>query len=216
MFDIKVAFILLVGGKGKRFTGNVQKGLIKIENSPIIIHQLETLKYFTNPIYLVARDNSQINEYKGVISDGYVLKYVVDDTSLFNETKIRSPLIGIYSAFLELKKTAIKYAFVISCDMPFIKREVISVIIKNSRNFDVTVPRWQNGYLEPLFAVYNPQTVVLPLTENIKNHKFKLSDLIAKCSKVKYIEIENNIKPLDPKLQTFVNINKPNDLKRFS
>ncbi len=121
-------------------------------------------------------------------------------------------MIGLYSTLNDLNHLRYRFQFTISCDMPFIKPEVIQYMNQFYSNYDYIIPQWNNGYIEPLFAIY-PIKITLNLVKKcLKTNQLKLTNIIDINSKVRYISIENELKKYDSFLETFININNKNDI----
>lgn len=207
----ELAFAILIGGKSKRFGSD--KGLYEYNDFPLISHQLKIISSLNRDIFIVAHSQTQIQKYVDKIDYRKILGFILDENILSNKkTDVRSPLIGIYSAFKELNKLNYQNLFILSCDMPFIEKEVVKLLIKESKGFDCCIPRWENGYLEPLFAIYSIKKGLKKARFNLKKQTYKLIELIDKNWKIKYVSIEDRIKKIDKNLSTFRNINRPEDL----
>jgi molybdopterin-guanine dinucleotide biosynthesis protein A len=205
----KLAFSILIGGKSKRFGSD--KGLYQYKDKPLISHQLEILTHFNCDIFVIGHSQNQIRDYVKKIDYRKIIAFILDEKIIKNS--IRSPLIGLYSAFKELNKLNYDYVFALSCDMPFIQEDVVELMIQNIDNYDCCIPRWsENGFLEPLFAIYPVDKGLKKARENLDEKVFKLTNLIDTSWKVNYIPIEEKIKKVDENLCSFYNINKPEDL----
>ncbi len=211
--NIKTAFVILIGGESKRF--GIDKGLIKFLGKPFINHQIKSLTKISKSIFLSAHDNYQAQNYTNEISNFDYVSIILDDRKILSEQEIRNPLIGIYSSFKYLLKTDFEKVLVVPCDLPLIKSEVIKFMLNESINFDCCIPQWNNGYLEPLFAIYPIKKGYLMAKQNLKLKKFRLRELINKDWKVKYTSIENEIKNFDTDLVSFLNINNGEDLEHL-
>lgn len=209
----EIPFIILIGGKSKRF--GLDKGLIKVSGKSFIVHQIEILKKISKNIFLSAYDNFQIQTYKKALTKFDFLSFILDDYSILGGETIRSPLLGIYSSFKYLLRTKFKKVFIISCDLPLINYEVLILMLKESLNFDCCIPRWKNGYLEPLFAVYPIEKGYLMAKQNLKLKKFKLRELLNEDWKINFVSIEDKIKNFDNELKSFLNINSEEDLEHL-
>ncbi len=124
-------------------------------------------------------------------------------------------MLGLYSAFKELNLLGYRKVFALPCDIPLIKKEVVKLLINESKEFDSCIPKWDNGFLEPLFAIYPIKKACLKAEENLKKKAYKLTNLLDKSWKINYVSIEQSIKPLDRKLLSFININKQKDIKKL-
>ncbi len=94
-------------------------------------------------------------------------------------------------------------------DMPLICGEGINLLLKEFSDPDVAVvPRWENGYMEPLHAIYR-SVMARFLEEALKGGIKSLHSAIEKTPCVKFIEAE-----LFPS-NIFFNVNVPRDLMRL-
>ncbi len=176
---------------------------------------LSTLKNENYDIFLVAHTPSQIQDYIDKIDISNIIAFILDDHKIMQNSNLHAPLLGLHTAFKELNELGYKRIFALSCDNPLIQQKVIKYIINQSCGFDCCVPRWNNGYIEPLLAIYNIKKAYRKSRINLLKNDLKLTNLVGKNWKVNYLSIEKLIKPLDEDLLTFININTPEDLKKF-
>jgi molybdopterin-guanine dinucleotide biosynthesis protein A len=139
--------------------------------------------------------------------------FVIDDEDIILDHESRLPLIGLYSTFKELKDLKYEKVLVLPCDTPLVRFEVIDFLIKQCEKFDCCIPRWKDNLLEPLLAIYPINSAYETSRRNIKENQYKLTKIISKDWKTNYISIEQNIKKIDPRLLSFKNINKREDIK---
>lgn len=205
-----LAFGILVGGKSTRF--GVDKGLFKFQNKPLIEYQLEILKQFEREIFLVANHRNQVQSYIDNIDVHAITGFIVDDYDFNLNPSVRSPMIGLYSAFKDLRKFNYEKLFALSCDNPLIKKEVVEFLIKESELYDCVIPYWKNQFIEPLISIYPIEKAFQTSAECIKKRKFKLSNIINDEWKTNFISIEDAIKKLDPHLLSFKNVNTNGDM----
>jgi len=210
---LKTAFVILIGGESKRF--GIDKGLIKFLGKSFINYQIEAIAKISKNIFLSAHDNYQAQNYKNEISNFDYVSIILDDKKILSKQEIRNPLIGIYSSFKFLTKTDFEKAFIISCDLPLIKYEVLKLMLEQAINFECCIPRWKNGYIEPLFAIYPIKEGYLMAKQNLKLKKYKLKELLNENWKIKYVQVENKIKNYDDNLVSFLNINSEKDLEHL-
>ena len=203
--------MILIGGKSTRF-GN-DKGLFEFLGKPLISYQLETLSQLNYDIFIVAHSKNQVSRYLRIIDITKIMAFIIDDNNITSDSPLRIPLLGLYSGFKELYKLGYKKSFVISCDLPLIQFNVLKFLIKQSNGFDCCIPKWNNGFLEPLFAIYPIKKAYKKAEENLKNRKYKLTNIIGDNWKIRFISIENSIKQFDQNLLTFLNINTPEDIE---
>ncbi|MHA1689480.1 MAG: molybdenum cofactor guanylyltransferase [Promethearchaeota archaeon] len=206
-----LAFAVLIGGKSIRF-GSV-KGIFKFNGKPLIAHVIDTLLPFHKKIFLVAHDKAQATLYKSHLSKLDSISFIFDDMSFIEDETLRTPLLGFYAAFQKLDALHHEKCFILSCDMPFINPNVIQLLIDESHDHDCVIPRWNNGYLEPLFSIYPIEKALSQTQNNLIKKEYKLIKIIEDTWRVKYISIEDKIKAIDGELLTFFNINKFEDIE---
>lgn len=203
----------MIGGKSTRFGSD--KGLFKFQGKSLVDYQLDTLSRFEYDIFLVANSKQQVQHYINEIDVKKVMGFVIDDDDLALKQESRSPLIGLYSAFKELKNLEYEKVLVLPCDTPLVKFEVIDFIIKQCKKFDCCIPKWNNNLLEPLLAIYPIENAYQTSRRNIIETQYKLTKIIGINWKTNYISIEQDIKKIDPNLLSFKNINNREDIKKM-
>ena len=84
---------------------------------------------------------------------------------------IRSSLTGIYTGLFYSPRP---HAFITGCDMPFLKRGLLELILKNVESrWDVVVPVTEEGY-QPLSAIYSRRCLE-PIAGQLAEGKLKVS-----------------------------------------
>jgi len=181
--------IILSGGKSARMGKN--KAFIEIEGTPIVdrIHGL-----FKNLFKEIIIVTNQKELFTNVDAKIYI--------DIFPN---RGVLGGLYTG---LFFSSFEHSFCVACDMPFLKRSVIEFLISKRSNFDVVVPMTKDG-LEPLHAIYSKRCLE-PIRRLLEQGRSKVIDLYAMV-KVKTIE-EHEFFGMDPKKESFINVNTPEDL----
>jgi len=117
-------------------------------------------------------------------------------------------LAGIHSA---LHHSRTERIFVVACDMPHIKGDLIRYICAFQDESDIVVPEGDNG-LEPLYALYNKS--VLPFVEQALCSGKR--DCCSFHEKVRVLRVPKKmVERIDPSLSAFRNINTPEDYFRF-
>ena len=178
---------ILAGGKSSRI--GIEKGLIPLNGKAIIQYIIEQLKPLVNKLVIVSNNI----EY-----EKFGLKVIPD------LIKDIGPAGGIYTA---LSHTDKNLNFIVSCDMPFIEKEYIEYIIKNSDNSQITLPK-RKEKIEPLFGVYSKDCLIR-WAELIQQDIYKLQEIILQF-KLKTINMEDHLSFHD---LLFMNINTKKDLE---
>ena len=208
-----LVILILIGGKSTRF--GTEKAAIELFGKPLILHQIDTLYKFDQDIFLVAHSEEQIFNYRKEIEFPKKINFFLDDREVFNHPKIFKPMLGIYSGFKELLKLNFEKAFLLSCDIPLIKSEVVELMINESEGYDCCIPRWNNGFLEPFFAIYPVEKGFYRAKEILTNENYGLYNFIDNSWKINYVSVEKSIKPLDHNLVSLININGPIDIAKL-
>ncbi|MGV9198078.1 MAG: molybdenum cofactor guanylyltransferase [Promethearchaeia archaeon] len=212
--DREPVFLVLAGGKSRRF-GREDKGIFKFKGKPLIEYQLQTLRKFGRRIFISTKSEEQKQKYKYNLEKTEDLTFFLDKNDLNMESEIRTPLIGIYSTFQRLKELDVKSAFTLSCDSPLIHPDVIALMIEKSESADLVIPQWENGFLEPLFAIYPVEHSIPIAKKNLLEGNFKLIRLLNSALKIRCVSVEKEIQKLDKDLQTFLNVNEKTDLEKL-
>jgi len=208
-----LAILILIGGKSTRF--GTEKAAIEFFGKSLILHQIETLNKFDQDIFLVAHSEEQVFNYRKSIEFPKEITFIVDDREIFKHLKIFKPMLGIYSGLKELFRLNFEKVFLLSCDMPLIKPEIIELMIKESEGYDCCIPRWNNGFLEPFFAIYPVEKGYYKAREILNSENYGLYNFIDKNWKINYVSVEKSIQPLDKNLVSLININGPIDLAKL-
>ncbi len=127
---------------------------------------------------------------------------------VYDEVHDIGPLAGIYSC---LKAAKGDYVVVVACDMPFISPEVIRYLFELAKEHDAAVPVQENGFIEPLHAVYRRQSMIDAVEEAIRLGKRRISAPIDFLKDVVFVPVDK-LKDIDPELKTFVNVNRAEDM----
>lgn len=98
----------------------------------------------------------------------------------------------------------------VACDMPFLEPRLLAHLAGLMAGFDVVVPRGRLGY-EPLCALYRA-TCLEPLEREIGKGNLRIFDVF-RAVRTKEVP-EDDLRPMDPQLRSFVNVNRPDELKQ--
>jgi molybdopterin-guanine dinucleotide biosynthesis protein A len=121
----------------------------------------------------------------------------------------RNPLNGLASGITVLDS---EFSVVLACDTPFITGRVLKLLFKKADGFDAAVPRWPNGYIEPLHSVYRNKSVKEALPRIMEDENAGVSGLVRALPSVRYVRLEE-IRSVDPNLACFLNVNTLQDLE---
>ncbi|MEN6592942.1 MAG: molybdenum cofactor guanylyltransferase [Methanobacterium sp.] len=196
------SMIVLCGGRGKRM--GQDKGLMILEDEPLIVQVLENASELADEIILVLRGKEQQIDYECILEKQSLQEKVRICTDAVED---QGPLMGICAG---LKCISTDHALVIPCDSPFIPQSFIRNIFKYYNIiYDAVVPEWPDGKLEPLHAIYNKR-VTGQIVDLLKNGKRDVQSLLLKID-VKYVPVYS----LDETARSFLNLNYPEDVDKF-
>jgi molybdopterin-guanine dinucleotide biosynthesis protein A len=193
MMKNKFTGVILAGGKNSRFSGK-NKALVHIGGKRILDRIYEVFTILFDKIILVTNDPVQYMEWDFDIV-----------TDIF---PIRSSLTGIYTGLFYITTP---YALFAACDIPFIKKELIEILLDSVEpSIDIVIPETSKG-LEPLCSVYSKRCLK-PIEEQLEKKSLKIERMFQKV-RVKKIS-EDILRTIDQDLLSFSNINTPDDLDR--
>jgi molybdopterin-guanine dinucleotide biosynthesis protein A len=186
--------VILAGGLSTRMDGK-NKAFLEVGGASILERLCDTFKTFFQELLLVSNSPQEYLSWDLAIV-----------TDLF---PVRCSLTGIHSGLFHAPTS---HAFVAACDMPFLKTEVIEILLRRVEpKWDVIIPVTGKGY-EPLCAVYSKRCIK-PIERQLKRGKVKIADFF---SHVKVREVpEVELLQADPDLVSFFNVNRPEDLARL-
>jgi molybdopterin-guanine dinucleotide biosynthesis protein A len=117
------------------------------------------------------------------------------------------PLGGIYSGLRAVPGDA---AFTVACDLPFLHREVVRLVVQGAGRGDVVIPR-VGGHLETLHALY-ARTCLAPMAARLAAGRLKIVGFFDEVRVVEIAEAEV-ARYADPAV-VFMNVNTPEELAR--
>jgi len=119
----------------------------------------------------------------------------------------RGPLAGLFAG---LQKAETPWVFAVACDMPFIKPQVIECLSNYRKGVEAVVPLVR-GYPQPLTAFYAKGS--LGAVSDILNRNGKQSFREVLDQLEVYYVTENQLQEVDPSLQSFRDLDTPEDMK---
>lgn len=191
--------IILSGGESKRF--KEEKGLFHVFQKPLIAYILEVITPCVDDV-MVVTSMDKVAEYSHTFPSTRVLA---------DQFEIKAPIAGAFTGF---KNAVGDYSLLLPCDTPLVSRQVIALLQRLAPGCDAVVPRWPNGYIEPLQAIYRTQEAYRASRESLAANEFKLGSLISRLKNVYFLSTEA-IKQVDADLLTFYNVNEFKDLEKI-
>jgi molybdopterin-guanine dinucleotide biosynthesis protein A len=193
------AAIVLAGGGSSRFGSS--KALAVLAGKPMICHVTWRLSNVVDEILVIIGHGESRAQYKAVLPSSV---RVMND-----EQEGKTPLIGIVTG---LGAASSPYVLVSACDIPFVNEEVVKLLFQRASGADAAIPRWRNGDIEPLEAVYRTASTLKAARATLVPSGLPLREMIRKLAQVVYVSVEDDIGRVDPDLRTFFNVNTREDM----
>ncbi len=198
-WSLKRSAIVLAGGLSKRFGRD--KGLIELAGRPLILHVIEKASKVTDEITVVVSSTIQRKKIERFLD--HKGSVVVD------EQKTQSPLVGALTGFSHVRGD---YSLLLPSDTPFLSGQVAQLLFELCVRKTAVIPRWPNGYIEPLQAAYCTKSALKAAKIALGQGKLDLRSMIAHLRGVRYLSTVA-MEQVDPELMTFFNINTLGDLR---
>ncbi|MBI2649410.1 MAG: NTP transferase domain-containing protein [Thaumarchaeota archaeon] len=101
--------------------------------------------------------------------------------------------------------------FVLPTSSPFVKPNVVFQLFEELRSYDAAIPKWKEGGVEPLLAVYKKKPFLKAVTSVMGDD---MEALIENLYAVTFVSVEDKLQPLDPELLSFFRVSNGKDLER--
>jgi len=191
--------VILAGGFSSRMGAN--KALLPFRGRTLLEHQVDVLKQVFDGILISVREREPFERFG--------LELVVDNLPEGAPSGTTGALVGIYSALGACRS---EHLFVVGCDMPLIRADVIRFLAGLVENYDVVIPLTQRGY-EPLHAFYS-KACLQPIENQLKRAELKIINFFP-AVKVRAVS-EDEVAEIDPHWASLANINTREDYRRLS
>lgn len=195
-----LGIIILAGGKSSRMKSN--KIFLKFLGEPLIKRVVNEASKASKNIIVTIGKNDIKKAYTSILPKW--VKVIPDKVD--GKASLYGTLAG-----LEAIKT--DYVLILAADIPFVNADIIKRLFTEVNGFDMAIPIWPNGNVEPLYAIYNVQATINSFRESFKKGEVRIKDAINKFNKINYVPVEK-FKKIDANLNCFININTPEDLRR--
>jgi molybdopterin-guanine dinucleotide biosynthesis protein A len=202
--------IVLAGGVAERFQVSkglwYDKALTKLNGTTFLEKVVKTASEVADDVVVCANTRERGEKYKKLLeSKGFKFNICVDETGL----PIKGPIVGLKTGMRCCQGTSV---LVIPVDHPFIKTGVLELMFKFGVGWHTVTPLWPNGKIEPLIAYYDKEHVFGVIQAICMLSKGRIGDVSRGSSKMLFVSVKE-FEEVDPNLESFVNINCPNDLE---
>ena len=184
-----VTGVILAGGKSSRYGKN--KAFVEVGGVRLIERVIHVMRSVFPHLILITNTP---HEY------AYLQLPMYEDL-----IKDLGPLGGIFTGLEALSDDA---GFFVACDMPFLNSQLVRHMVEVRDDFDAVVPRmdWKK---EALHALYRKRCL-LKIKEMIDSREYQIIKFFNKI-RTKYVD-EDEILVFDPTLESFYNVNRPEEL----
>lgn len=188
-----VSIVIQAGGKSSRM--GEDKGLVKLQDSPLISHVIKNLENLGDEMLITS------NSPQGYLQFGLP---VYED-----EIKDYGALAGMATAF---KAARHEKVVLVACDMPFADKKLFKYMLKllDKENIDAVVPSTDVGY-EPFHAVYRREICLPAVLRAIEKQKKRMISWFEDVDV--YLMETSEFKKITGEKNPFFNINTPEELK---
>ncbi len=189
-----ISSIILAGGQAKRMN-NVDKGLVTLQNKPLIAHVIARIKPQAGEIFINA--NREIAAYEAF---GYPV--LQDENADFI-----GPLAGFS---LGLQHAKYEYVLTVPCDSPLLPLDLANRLLNGitEARADIAVAS-SDGSTHPVFCLMK-KSVLPSLIEFLEAGERKVS---AWQKSLNFIEVDFSGSHLNSTAEAFTNLNTFEDLK---
>jgi molybdopterin-guanine dinucleotide biosynthesis protein A len=190
---MKVSIVIQAGGQSSRM--GEDKGLVELCGKPMIQNIIDRLHPFADELIITTNRPGNYKKFGLQIFEDIYKNY--------------GALAGLHTA---LSCASNERVFVIACDLPFVNASLFR-FMKNmfeAKPVDVVIPRTEKGY-EPFYAFYKRDKCLPLVTDAIESGKRRLISWFENA--MVHPIYEDQLREFDPNLDSFVNINTPEDLE---
>ena len=185
--------MVLAGGNGLRMGGN--KARLRVGGETCLARAMRVLARFCQEVVVTT-------------SEALPLEPPPPARQVEDLYPGRGPLAGIHAGLAVARHPR---CLVVACDMPFLRPELVELLLARAKGEEAVVCQIR-GYLEPFPGVY-PRGLGAHMERALREGKLGVQDLLRRVP----LELipEPHVRQVDPRLQSFINLNSPADLARL-
>lgn len=184
----------MAGGLGTRM-GREKKAFLEVGGRTVLDRLLAVYRPLFQEVVISARDSADFISYGLPVAE--------------DRFEARSSLTGIHAGLDAIRAT---HGFFAACDAPFLQPGLVSRLLAEATpDADVIIPLKEDGYREPLCAVYSKRC--LPFIEDqLERNDFKIIGFFDRVA-VKEVPVARLLEG-DSDQVSFFNVNTPDDLEQ--
>ncbi|MYA02283.1 MAG: molybdenum cofactor guanylyltransferase [Chloroflexi bacterium] len=184
--------IILAGGFGRRLGRD--KATTEAGGRPLLHWSALAAAQVTNDIVVARRPDQQFPPLSGV-----------DWREIVDHRHDRGPLAGLEAALPQIEHDL---AVAVACDMPFLKPDLLRAVAEACSDVAIAMPRI-DGVAQPLLAAYRPS--IVPQATGLLDEGDGRIRALLRLVEHHILDIEE-LRVLDPELESFTNVNQQEDL----
>ena len=195
--EVMRSAVILAGGAGRRL--GEEKSLVEFKGRPLIEWVMMKLGRIVEEIVIVARSPEQARLLEDLFPGIAVT---------FDRITGYGPVAGLAAG---MERADAEYALAVGCDLPFLNVNVINKLFEQASGYEAAIPVNNSGRMEPLHAVYKREPMLLACLRSMEKGERRIRSPLSML-KLNCISMEL-LRPLDPGLLTFFNLNTQEDLE---
>jgi molybdopterin-guanine dinucleotide biosynthesis protein A len=195
------AGVIVAGGRSTRFEGG-DKVVADLADVPMIRRVADRLTDVVDELVVNCREDQ-----REAIADT-LAGYPHDVAFAVDPEPDLGPMAGIRTG---LSATTAEYGFVAAGDMPFLDPSFVEYLFGRAAGHDAALPRNEDGYFEPLHAVYRAEPMVRACEAALERDERRI---VAPLPDLAHVEVgpDEIAAKADPR--TFENVNTRAELER--
>ena len=190
----QVAGLILAGGQNSRM-GGTDKAFLTVDGQTVFARTLGLLRRCFPQVVVVSNTPEKYARFDVEVTRDEFLGY--------------GPLAGIHAGLAYVR---LPYAFVVACDMPFLRAEPIGFLLEHIAGHDAVIPCWDDD-IEPLHAIY-ARALRGRMEHALQRGMRAIRDFLPEI-RVHYIP-EPLMRSVRGAEESFRNVNTPEEAARFA
>lgn len=192
-FNVNAPFsiAILAGGQSSRM--GTDKAFVKLKDKFLIEHVINAVLGLSSDVSIIANEKE---------------KYQTLGLAVYSDEYLNSgPLAGIHSALVHAQNQNV---LILSCDSPFIQKELIAELINEIDGYDACVPVG-DGKIYPLTAIYSKKCL-LRLSNSLQKKQLKVKEVLQQLH-TNFINFDETKSAFYT--PSFINLNTLEDIKNL-
>ena len=197
--DARRGAIILAGGPSRRL--GRPKALVAIGGVPVLLRVVGAAAAVVDDVVVVSR---------GTLA-GRIVRILPAGVRFARDSlRIHTPLVGLLAG---ATSSWAPHVGALACDLPFVEPRLLRRLFAEANGQDATIPRWPDGRIEPLLAVYRRAALLAAARASLHAGERSVHEMIVRIPDVRFVPVAS-LRSADPSLRSFMNVNTPADLVR--